>query len=135
MDAKTIQKYSKVSTPQLRIRAGEYFRKFIRLRDRELPCICCGSWNTSDAGHYYSAGKHPELEFNEDNVNLCCKKCNMHEHGNLIAYRKGLERKIGQERLNTLDETADFWKRHTWKHDRFYLIGVIEEYKQKIKAL
>lgn len=129
MNAKTIQKYSKYSTQELRGKAGTKFRKWIRKRDQGKACICCGSWNTSDAGHFYSAGKNPELEFNEHNVNLCCRKCNYFESGNLLEYRKHLIRKIGEEAVIKLDEIVDYWKRHQWKHERFFLIEIIEKYR------
>jgi hypothetical protein len=131
LSVKTIRKYEKYTLPQLRIKAGVVFRKWIRKRDTEQPCISCGTWDTSDAGHFYSAGHYPELEFHPDNVHVQCKKCNMHLHGNLIEYRKKLIVRIGEQSVEKLDEIAAYYKRITYKHDRFVLIDIIEQYKGK----
>lgn len=129
LTAKQIKKYEKYSTPQLRLRAGKKFRAWIRKRDDCEMCISCGSYNVTDAGHYYSAGHYPELEFNENNVHGQCRKCNMFLSGNLIEYRKGLTRKIGVSEIEKLDETVAMYRKTTYKHDKFYLISLIEKYK------
>jgi gamma-glutamylcyclotransferase (GGCT)/AIG2-like uncharacterized protein YtfP len=121
--------YSKYTTPQLRKKAGEIFRAWIRKRDEGQPCISCGSYNVHDAGHYYSAGHHPALEFDEDNVHGQCRRCNSFLSGNLIEYRKGLINRIGGDRVEMLDMKAGYYKRHGYKHDRFRLIEIIEKYK------
>lgn len=95
------------------------FNKFIRLRDRDQPCICCGSygpdedWLTGgkwDAGHYLSRGSHPELRFNEDNCHKQLKSCNggssrSARKGRTVAegYRARLIEKIGLERVEALE--------------------------------
>jgi hypothetical protein len=124
-----IQKYSKYSTPQLRIKAGNAFRKFIRERDKGEKCISCDSYNTSDASHFYSAGKYPALEFDPDNCHLACRKCNYFLSGNLLEYRKRLIERIGQEKVARLDYLAAQYKRIGYKHDRLKLIEVILKYK------
>jgi hypothetical protein len=129
MDAKTIQKYAKYSTPELRLKAGKKFRAYIRKRDTGLPCISCGSRNVTDGGHYYSAGNYPALEFNANNVHGQCRKCNMFLSGNLIEYRKGLIEKIGCDGVEELDTLAAIYKQKGYKHDRFHLIEILEDYK------
>jgi hypothetical protein len=129
LSAKTIQKYAKYSVPKLRLMAGMNFRKFIRDKDKDEPCISCGSWSAKDAGHYYSAGHCPELEFEENNVHGQCRKCNMFLSGNLIEYRKGLLRKIGGDKIELLDLIAAAYKKIGYKHNRFFLIETIERYK------
>lgn len=130
-----IKRYSKQSIPALRKKAGEEFREYIRLRDRGQRCISCGNPQPSDAGHYFSAGHFPSLEFNEDNVHLQCRRCNYFLHSNATPYQKNLIKKIGQERYEQLDMLASQSKRTTYKHDRFYLIQVIETYRDKVKEL
>jgi len=45
--------------------AQKVFNSYVRLRDKDLPCISCGKWsNRFDAGHYMSAGNHSYLRFN-----------------------------------------------------------------------
>ena len=131
MEANTIQKYAKYSTSELLKRAQTIFNRYIRERDKDLTCISCGSWANAQAGHYMSAGHHSALRFNENNVHRQCAKCNTFLHGNLINYRKGLIKRIGEEKVRELEDTPRI--SHKW--DRFELIHIIETYKQKIKSL
>lgn len=129
MDSKTIQKYSKRSIPWLRKKAGFYFKKYIRQRDNEKECISCGNPYPAHAGHFYSAGHYPSLEFNENNVHAQCVRCNTFLHGNLNEYRKRLLERIGIDAVKKLDWKVSIYKRSTFKQDRFYLIEIIEKYK------
>jgi len=130
MNSDQINKYSKKSIPQLIKIAERKFNAFIRARDEGQGCICCGGkqYDQMQAGHFYSAGGYPCLRFNEDNVHLQAKTCNYFKHGNLNDYRTYLEKKIGKERLQKLDETAAYFKRVGWKWDRYYLIEFILKY-------
>ena len=129
LDIKVIQKYKKYRIAELRKIATRYFNKFIRERDADKPCVSCKKYKVLQAGHFYSAGHYPALEYNEKNVHGQCVQCNMHEHGNLNLYRKNIVSRIGQDGLDELDNIADYYRKHGWKHDRFYLIGIIEKYK------
>lgn len=128
LTANQIKKYAKYSVPQLRIKAGSRFRKWIRNRDKDKPCISCGSTKDLQAGHFYSAGHHPGLEFNEDNVNHQCLQCNYHLHGNLNEYRKKLIKLIGAESVEELDRISDYFRKHGYKHDRIRLIEILIKY-------
>lgn len=65
---------------------GDYwtlFSEYIRRRDwlKYGTCICCEKvieeWKFADAGHYVAAGNGGfGLLFDEQNVNLQCKRCN-----------------------------------------------------------
>lgn len=101
------------------------FNKFIRLRDRDLPCISCGRYHQGQwhAGHYRSVGACPELRFNEDNVHKQCSVCNNHKSGNAIEYRIGLVERIGLERVEFLE-----------RKDHPPLKLTIEEIKELIKV-
>lgn len=101
------------------------FNKFIRLRDRDLPCISCGRYHQGQwhAGHYRSVGACPELRFNEDNVHKQCSVCNNHKSGNAIEYRIGLIERIGVERVEFLE-----------RKDHPPLKLTIEEIKDLIKV-
>lgn len=125
MHAKLIQKYSKYSVPQLLKKAQIVFNKWIRERDKDLGCISCGSWSNPQAGHYLSQGHHSALRFNEFNVNRQCLRCNSFLHGNLINYRIGLVKKIGEDKVNELETYSK--SAHRW--DRFTLISLITKYK------
>ena len=125
MDSKTIQKYSKYSVAELRKKAQKVFNAWIRKRDEGLPCISCGSGTPTQACHYLSQGHHSALRYSEDNVHLGCIRCNLFLHGNLINYRKGLVKKIGEDKVIALENTP----RQAYKWDKFSLIAIIEKYK------
>lgn len=108
------------------------FNKYIRLRDKNLPCISCGRTIVEEfhAGHYI-ASTYQIHRFNEFNVNKQCSFCNTHLRGNLLDYRIGLINKIGLAEVCKLEET---------KHNKLELTNdelkdLIKEYKLKIKNL
>ena len=123
-----------IETVQELMKAAQIvFNKFIRIRDKDKPCISCGSKleNKFDAGHYFSSGGHKAVTFDEDNVHGQCVACNQWKHGNLIQYQIGIEQRIGGERLIALHEKAH----QSVKYTRDELRDLITTYKQKIKAL
>ncbi len=89
---------------QLELAQAE-FNKYIRIRDKQEPCISCQRHHTGQyhAGHYRSRGAHPELRFNEDNCHKQCSACNNHLSGNITDYRINLKIKIGEDRLNFIE--------------------------------
>lgn len=109
------------------------FNAFIRLRDKNEPCISCGclTSNKWDAGHLYPT-TYQFLRFHEWNVNKQCSfNCNMSKAGNVAEYRPRLEAKIGSDAMQWL---------HAHRHDKLNLSipeikEKIVEYKNKIKAL
>ena len=112
--------------------AQAIFNQYIRLRDKDAPCISCQRFHTGQyhAGHYKTTGSHPELRFNEFNVHKQCAPCNNHLSGNIINYRLNLVKKIG------LDEVEWLEGNHTankYTIDDIKALKVL--YKQKIKAL
>ena len=89
---------------------------------------------SAQAGHYFAAGKHKNLEFNEDNVHLQSLQDNYFGH-DFAAYAINLEKKIGRKRLEKLQQFALISKRQKFKEDRFLMIEIIETYKIKVKEL
>lgn len=120
-----------ISLPKLLAKAQKVFNAWVRRRDSSLslPCICCGSFNTSDAGHYFSQGQHSALRFNETNVNLCCRKCNHFLAGNLINYRQGLIRRYGEAAVDKLELAAKLNRVKKWS--RFELDMLINIYSKE----
>lgn len=106
--------------------------KYIRLRDKGMPCISCGKISPSQfhAGHYRSAGAHGNLRFDERNINAQCAKCNTHLSGNLTNYRIGLIEKIGEDQVLDLERDNK-----TVKWTRAELDEIRKKYKNKIKDL
>jgi len=85
--------------------AQKSFNVFIRERDKNLPCISCGTFRALqwDAGHYEKTSSHPELRFEELNCHKQCSRCNDHLHGNDKEYRKELINRIGIEKVEWLE--------------------------------
>jgi len=123
--------------------SGEYIKeaqssvnKYIRLRDRNKPCVSCGSnpaqirGGTFDAGHYRSRGSASHLRFNLLNIHKQCVKCNRFNSGNAVDYRIELIRRIGEDNVIKLENdnrprkfTIEYLKRVKTifnKRSRFY---------------
>lgn len=78
---------------------------WVRFRDRDQPCISCGTFNATawHAGHFYSTAARPDLRLDPANIHRQCAQCNLYLSGNLIEYRKNLPSRIGQAELDRLD--------------------------------
>ena len=113
--------------------AQKVFNQYIRLRDKNKPCVSCESKLGSkyDAGHYFSSGGHKAVTFDEDNVHGQCVACNQYKHGNLLNYQIGIEKRIGADRLLQLHEKAH----QVMKYSADELQEIIKTYKQKIKEI
>lgn len=111
---------------RLLTKAQYVFNKWIRERDKDLPCISCGQAPPEQAGHYFAAGLYSELRFNEINVNGQCVKCNYYKHGNLEHYRNGLINKYGIDKVLLLESAA---RRSLRKFTRSELELIIKTYK------
>lgn len=119
--------------------AQRAFNAYIRERDKEQPCICCGRVKTNvtglhshgwDAGHYRSTGSAPHLRFNEDNVHRQLVYCNRDRAGNAVEYRAGLIARIGLARVEALESSnvAAHWTIDDLK-------AIKATYVAKLKAL
>ncbi|HDS1692173.1 TPA: recombination protein NinG [Pseudomonas putida] len=112
--------------------AQAVFNRWVRLRDEALPCISCGRHHQGkyDAGHYRTTAACPELRFDPLNVHKQCSPCNTQLSGNIVAYRLGLIRRIGEESVDWLEGHHEA-KRYTIDD----LKAIKAEYQAKIKAL
>jgi len=113
--------------------AQSLFNKFIRLRDRNQPCISCGTVKPVkyDAGHYKTTKAYPELRFDERNCHKqCSKNCNTSLSGNIHEYRNGLIERFDIEIVNYLEGPHEP-KRYTIPE----LKDLQQHYKQLIKEL
>lgn len=93
-------------------KAWDVFSRWIRNRDNGV-CFTCGAfvWNeelgTNDirpmqAGHY----RHGVLDFDEQNINCQCVRCNHWLSGNLGEYTLKLIDKYGIKAVNDLRQRA-----------------------------
>ena len=105
------------------------FNRYIRLRDEGLNCISCGKKPLKkNCGHFYSQGGHANVRFDEDNCHLQCEHCNTYLSGNLLNYREGLLKRIGEAKLDALSQRAN----ETRKYSNEELQELIKKYKKKI---
>ena len=112
--------------------AQTVFNQYIRLRDKDLPCISCQRFHTGQyhAGHYLTTGAHPELRFDEINVHKQCSACNNYLSGNIVEYRINLISKIGIDAVTYLES------KHQPKHYTIDDIKTLKAiYKEKVKTL
>lgn len=113
------------------------FNAYIRERDKNQLCICCGKPLTLEAvgggydcGHYRSTGSAPHLRFNEDNAHGQRKVCNRYGAGRAVDYRLGLIKRIGIKRVESIEADNSPAK---WDIDE--LKAIRDYYKQKLKEL
>nr|WP_315249281.1 recombination protein NinG [uncultured Duganella sp.] len=114
------------------------FNAWVRFRDRDEPCICCGRRASSvsltggawDAGHYLSRGSHPHLRFDERNVFAQLKGCNRPGGTTAASFRAGVIARIGLAAVEALEADQD--SRH-YTVDQ--LIALTAHYKKKLKEL
>jgi hypothetical protein len=116
----------KTTLPKLTKKAQEVFNRFIRERDKERGCISCGS-DINHAGHYFAAGSHSALRFDEMNVNGQCVGCNCYKHGNLIYYRRGLVNRYGELMVEQMERQAIETRVKKWSREELEFI--IKKYK------
>jgi hypothetical protein len=109
--------------------AKKVFQKWIRLRDKDKPCISCGSISSTvwDGGHFKKAELYSGVIFHEYNVNIQCGKCNRFLGGNELNYRTGLIAKIGEEAVLNLEHLAEMSRMKKYTNEE------LEEIKLKYK--
>lgn len=113
-------------------RAREACHEYIRTRDANEPCISCGrhhggKWN---AGHFRPSGVNAALRYDEKNIHKQCEPCNSSLSGNLLNYRIGLVRKIGESAVIELEQNSE-----VRKYTKEELIDIRKHYQKKLKEL
>lgn len=123
--------------PDLIKEAQMAFNAFIRERDRDQPCICCGKplgdgdiGGGFDCGHYRSTGSAPHLRFDERNAHGQTKRCNRWGAGRAVDYRIGLVGRLGVDVVTALE--ADN-RVHKWTRDE--LIAIKATYVNRLKEI
>jgi hypothetical protein len=127
----------------LRNKVGRKFRKYCQLRDLVklsngdivAHCLADGyeeiiyssyqlkKWHAS---HYWNEDRYESVALNEDNVNLCCYRCNRKLSGNKSAYEENLRTKIGDERFDELKILKNEIKKYSY--------GELQELDRKYSA-
>ena len=121
------------SLPELKKTAQKLFNEYVRLRDKDKPCISCGQPKPLQAGHYYAVKGYDGLRYNEDNVHGECAGCNCFDESHLIGYGGYLILRIGLDRLTALGKAAAEYKKHGYKWSRSDLEEIIDKYREKIR--
>jgi len=128
--------FYKILTPeQFEAEAKKVFQKWIRMRDKDEPCISCGSVTAKEwhGSHFFSANLYSGLIFDERNVHKACDYCNVFLHGNLLEYRKGLIKRYGFDYVAKLEADSDLLR--NYKYTKNELIAKKLQYEIKIKEL
>lgn len=132
--------------PDLIREAQTAFNAFIRERDKDQPCICCGKTASDgdlltgsrwDAGHYRSTGSAPHLRFHEDNCHRQLVRCNRHGAGRAVDYRLGLIARIGLEAVEGLESNnaVQKWERGQLIEIRALYVRRLKEMKAKTEEM
>jgi hypothetical protein len=123
--------------PELIKAAQKEFNAYIRQRDKDQPCICCGRplndagvGGAFDCGHYRSVGSASHLRFNELNAHGQTKHCNRYGSGRAVDYRIGLIARVGLDAVEALENDN---KPHKWTADE--LRQIRDTYKARLKAM
>lgn len=100
--------------------------KYVRLRDKDLPCCSCdrpASWDGQwHASHYRSVGAASAVRFNLWNIHKGCSICNNYLSGNIANYRPRILERIGEEK-------------HEWLMSQNQLVRYEIEYLEKFKRV
>ena len=121
---------------KLKKELDKWFSLYIRLRyatpQGMVKCFTCDKTSHYKkgihAGHFMSR-KHLSTRWHEDNVQVQCYRCNIHLTGNIYAYSKLLDIRIGEGTSDNLEELSKI----TTKIMRHEYEELITKYKQKVK--
>jgi len=121
-------RFELLSYPKRVNEARKVFQKWIRERDKSLPCISCNNpfAEVYHAGHFKKAEIYSQLIFNEFNVNIQCQKCNTYLDGNEGNYRIGLVKKYGEEIVKELESAQP---NKVYRYSNEELKNIINKYK------
>lgn len=123
--------------PELTKVAQREFNAFIRARDRDQACICCGKplptatgirSHGVDAGHYRSVGSASHLRFDERNVHAQLVLCNRWGAGRAVDYRIGLIARIGLAAVEALEASNT---PHKWTREELRDIATLYRTKRR----
>lgn len=107
---------------------SQYIRRRYAINDI-AECVTCGKrdhWKKMDAGHFMSR-KHYSTRWDEDNVQVQCKSCNLYNQGEQYKYSIFLGDQKSEELYMKSKQTV--------KISNFELEELIELYQQKLAAL
>jgi len=109
------------------------FQRWIRHRDKDLPCISCDTLAATkwDAGHYLKAELYTGLIFTKINCHKQCQRCNQYGGGMQVEYRIGLVKRIGEAAVIELEKSKDRLRVYQWSDEE--LAEIKKKYSDKLK--
>ena len=128
---KVIEKQNRTDLLKL---AQSVFNRYIRERDKNKPCFCCGQKLDSNfqAGHVFSQGGHSAVRFDGDNVHAQRFDCNNSHRETILAdMMAGCEKRIGHFNFVILREKA--YESKKW--ESIELQNIIIRYKKLYQNL
>lgn len=113
-------------------RAEKAVNAFIRERDKDQPCISCGTYDASTwhAGHWISVGASSALRYDQANIHKQCHQCNWYEGGKSTDYEARLPARIGQAEVDRLK-----YARRERKWTREDCLAIEVEFRSRLKEL
>ena len=112
----------------LKTRLDKLFAAYIRLRDKDKPCISCGKYVELEAGHFYGRS-NLAVRWDESNVHGQCLECNRFRSGNHSAFGRGIAMRYGDSVVEALDVRSQ----SRVKLKSYELLEKIEFYQNKLK--
>lgn len=118
-------------------KADKVFSEYIRRRNANhaglVTCYTCGKqdeWKRMDAGHFQSR-KHYATRWDEENVQVQCKGCNIFRSGEQFLFGLQLDRQYGPGKAEELLQKS----RSLLKLGTPDLLTLIELYESKLVKL
>ncbi len=108
---------------------SEYIRKRTANANGYVNCVTCGKvdfWKNMDAGHFVSR-KYLNTRWNEENVQVQCKSCNVFRYGEQYKFSLWL----GAEKSKELYDLS----KKTLKLDNWDLQDLIKIYEERCAEL
>jgi hypothetical protein len=128
------KKKSKPTKSKLKKKLDEVFSLYIRHKfsiNGMCCCYTCGNWGdikTMQAGHFMSR-RYLLTRWEEDNVRIQCRSCNLFNQGEQYEFGKKLEAELGISRVEDLR-----FLRHTIsKYSTKDYETMIEYYTEELK--
>jgi hypothetical protein len=122
------------TSTELRKKLQEEINRIVRAIDYGQRCISSQKISrTLQAGHYFSRGSHPEIQFHLWNIHGQSVRDNYFEGGAQRRYRESLVKIYGVEITELIDNLPEMYRNLTWSKDE--LKTATETAKQIFKSL
>lgn len=112
----------------LKNKLDRLFAAYIRLRDKDKPCISCGKYVELEAGHFYGRS-NLAVKWDEMNVHGQCVDCNRYKNGNRMSFGRGIAMRYGDSVVEALDRRSQ----ERIKLKSYEILEKIEIYQNKLR--